>query len=159
MIHIHEELLSPEQSERLIYFYDKNSENSETYGGTERIFLKNHKDNSFLKEIAGRVDRLCKSLWLPPSYKIALQNAELVKWSEGSSRGEHIDNPEDVFAVIIYLNSDYEGGETKIGSSIVVEPEVGKGLIFSNSKYYHSVNEIKNGNRYVLCYWYINVAR
>lgn len=159
MIHIHEELLSREQSEELIFFYNHNSNNSELHDGNHKIFLTNYRDDSFIKEITNRVDKLCKSLWLPPSYRMVLQNSALSKWSNGYFKESNRGNPEDIFAVLIFLNDNYNGGEINIDNTASIKPEVGKGVIFSNSKYYHSINEVKNGDGYVLCFWYINVNR
>jgi len=159
MIHIHEELLSEEQCDELIAFYNKNSNRIEPYESTQTIRLRPFKHDPFIFSILNRIDKLCKSFWLPPSYTITLQNMELVRWPVGSYKGEHIDNPEDVFAVIVYLNDDYEGGETFFTPTLVIKPETGKGVIFSNSKYAHSVPEVKNKDRYTLALWYTKVYK
>jgi len=62
-----------------------------------------------------------------------------------------------VYSAILYLNDDYEGGETyfpKLG--ITIEPKKGKLVMFpSHIGYVHGVNEISTKtNRFTLAVWF-----
>tara|TARA_R100000306_G_C4281832_1_gene95481 strand:+ start:129 stop:575 length:447 start_codon:yes stop_codon:yes gene_type:complete len=81
-----------------------------------------------------------------------VDNMEIVHWPTHSKMVPHKD-PGDRLSFIIYLNDDYEGGET-IVDGLKIKPKKGRLIIFSNGLYEHSVNEITKGNRYTLIAWY-----
>ena len=84
---------------------------------------------------------------------ILLDACQIVKWPAGSFMEPHIDKPGDVFAAIVYLNDDYNGGETCF-EDIKIIPETGKLVIFSSTELLHWVNTIKKANRYTLSLWF-----
>tara|TARA_R100000365_G_C2717678_1_gene51116 strand:+ start:275 stop:730 length:456 start_codon:yes stop_codon:yes gene_type:complete len=79
-------------------------------------------------------------------------NMEIVLWPTHSWMGPHQDAG-DHLSFIIYLNDDFEGGET-IVDGIEIKPKVGRLIIFSNGFYLHQVNKITKGKRYTLIAWY-----
>ena len=81
-----------------------------------------------------------------------IDNMEIVKWPTGSKMTLHRDEG-DTFSWIIYLNDDFEGGETVI-DGIKIQPKIGRLVLFSNGFYEHEVKEITKGTRYTLIAWY-----
>tara|TARA_Y100000310_G_C20155353_1_gene566650 strand:+ start:70 stop:504 length:435 start_codon:yes stop_codon:yes gene_type:complete len=81
-----------------------------------------------------------------------IDNMEIVKWPTGSKMALHRDEG-DTFSWIIYLNDDFEGGETVI-DGIKIQPKIGRLVLFSNGFYEHEVTEITKGTRYTLIAWY-----
>ena len=81
-----------------------------------------------------------------------IDNMEIVKWPTGSKMALHRDEG-DKFSWIIYLNDDFEGGETVI-DGIKIQPKIGRLVLFSNGFYEHEVKEITKGTRYTLIAWY-----
>ena len=79
-------------------------------------------------------------------------NCEIVMWPVNSYMKIHIDNG-DKFSFLLYLNDDFEGGETVI-EDIKVKPKQGRIVIFSNGVMYHEVKQIKKNNRFILAGWY-----
>tara|TARA_R100000687_G_C6381315_1_gene132755 strand:+ start:186 stop:641 length:456 start_codon:yes stop_codon:yes gene_type:complete len=79
-------------------------------------------------------------------------NMEIVLWPTNSWMGPHQDAG-DKLSFIIYLNDNYEGGET-IVDGIEIKPKVGRLIIFSNGFYLHEVKKITKGKRYTLIAWY-----
>jgi hypothetical protein len=77
---------------------------------------------------------------------------QLVKWPTGSKMAPHLDKG-DVMSFILYLNDNYQGGETII-DGVSIKPKQGRLVIFSNGFYKHEVKEITNGTRYTLIAWY-----
>ena len=77
---------------------------------------------------------------------------QIVKWPQNSFMKEHYDSG-DQYGVLLYLNDNFEGGETIIGGQII-KPKKGRGVLFTNGKLLHSVCKIKKGTRYVLPIWY-----
>ena len=81
----------------------------------------------------------------------------VVRWPVGTFMKPHFDkndvHGEDVFAAMLYLNDDFEGGST-VFEHMDVKPEAGKLIVFSNSKYLHHVSKVDRSERYVLSFWY-----
>ena len=99
------------------------------------------------------VTNLCKSF----DPDVALDYVGVVRWPVGTFMKPHfVKNDvhgEDVFAAMLYLNDDFEGGST-VFEHMDVKPETGKLIIFSNSKYLHHVSKVDKSERYVLSFWY-----
>jgi len=94
---------------------------------------------------------------------------DLVLWREGMKMAFHKDNgyegkSEDQFrmrhySMVVYLNSDYEGGETVIKvdgkPDYISKPKTGSIVIFkSNEECIHGVNEVTEGTRITLPLWF-----
>jgi len=117
--------------------------------------------------------------------KVLPNHTDLVYWSTGQRMQRHSDNDSynpkpsvlkaRQFSAIVYINDDYEGGETFIGNSnekrlwwwaledkfapietdIVVEPKKGKCVIFaSDDRNAHGVTEVLSGERITLALWF-----
>ena len=99
------------------------------------------------------VTSLCKSF----DSDIVLDYVGVVRWPVGTFMKPHFDkndvHGEDVFAAMLYLNDDFDGGST-IFEHMEVKPETGKLIIFSNSQYLHHVSKVDTNERYVLSFWY-----
>lgn len=78
---------------------------------------------------------------------------QLVKWPSGEFQQEHFDFEYHPYTTIIYLNDDFEGGETVVGSKTIT-PEKNKLIGFEGNKIVHKVNKINKGSRYTLPCWY-----
>jgi len=62
---------------------------------------------------------------------------------------KNIDDKISELTFLIYLNSDFEGGETKFRDYGVVEPSRGKALIFPHGLW-HEGMKVKSGYKYVM---------
>lgn len=90
---------------------------------------------------------------------------DLVMWVEGRRMDLHVDNgmgkndPRDSylknrhFSCVLYLNTNYFGGETFFESGYEVKPEVGSLAVFP-SDMKHGVKEIMSGTRFTLAMWF-----
>ncbi len=105
------------------------------------------------EEVVGRVNNLCNFF----DSSSNLDYVGIVRWPVGTFMKPHVDNnnnhPKDIFAAMLYLNDDFDGGHT-IFENFEVKPEVGKLIIFSNSKYLHYVSKVEGSERFVLSFWY-----
>jgi len=101
-----------------------------------------------------RNNRILKRLYNLFNINLLLTPADMqiVKWPTGSFMNEHYDTG-DQYGVLIYLNDNFEGGETIIDKK-KIKPKKGCGVLFTNGKLLHSVCKIKKGTRYVLPVWY-----
>jgi hypothetical protein len=91
----------------------------------------------------------------------------VVRWFDGQLQPAHQDNMENVmygvdffkhrsYGSIIYLNDNFEGGETYYPQyDIAICPKSGKLAVhLGDGDHLHSVNEIKNGTRYTIAaFW------
>ena len=84
---------------------------------------------------------------------------DLVKWKSGETMPVHHDNVDYCsyreYSGVLYLNDDYEGGETFFPDlNYEIIPEKGKLALFpSDNTFMHGVRYIK-GNRYTLPIWF-----
>jgi predicted 2-oxoglutarate/Fe(II)-dependent dioxygenase YbiX len=61
---------------------------------------------------------------------------------------------EDAIAFILYLNDEFDGGETVFENETTIKPKKGRLLVFSNGIILHKVNLITKGERYALAGWF-----
>jgi len=80
---------------------------------------------------------------------------EVVKWKEGLNMDGHYDFDYHKWTSVIYLNDNYEGGETFVDDKIII-PLKGKIVTFTGSVLLHGVNKILKGNRYTTPVWYMS---
>ena len=103
-------------------------------------------------EVVTKVTEKCKSL-----VDCQLGYVGIVRWPTGTFMKPHVDDNNvhkpDVFAAMLYLNDDFEGGST-VFEDIEVKPESGKLVIFSNSQHLHYVSKVDKSERFVLSFWY-----
>lgn len=158
MIFERDNFLSKDQCERLIKIYNDNIDESFKYRDTFPLNVNKHitceDDRKYISIISSHVTEICEIL-KSEGKSLHLQNLEIVKWPSGSYQQLHYDPPGDVFACIVYLNSDFTGGQTYFEIGREVNPETGKILIFSNSTLKHGVKQISHHDRYTLAFWYI----
>ena len=133
-------ILSAAECEHIITIFEE-SKITETHRDTQILPYKNDK---ILKDLYKNFKM--ESLLNPDAM-------EIVKCPTGSKMDPHID-PNDKYAVVIYLNDNFEGGSTII-DNIMVEPRKGYGVLFKGGKLKHSVTEITKGVRYTVAIWYV----
>ena len=78
---------------------------------------------------------------------------EIVRWPEQESQKPHKDFYYHPYTSILYLNDDYEGGQTKVGDEII-KPKKGTIVSFKGRDITHEVLKITKGNRYTIPIWY-----
>ena len=110
-------------------------------------------DDELFKTVVHGVTDLCKTF----DPDIILDYVGVVRWPVGTFMKPHFDKNDvhgpDVFAAMLYLNDDFDGGST-IFDHMDVKPEAGKLIVFSNSQYLHHVSKVDKSERYVLSFWY-----
>ena len=127
--------------DQYIHHYNVNVADSYEYNDTRPLPLP--------QDGYGIIERICKDFGIQST----LDNLEIVKREKGSLMENHYDEG-DALAFILYLNDDFQGGETVFENDTVIKPKTGRLLVFSNSVFLHKVNEIKEGTRYVIAGWF-----
>jgi hypothetical protein len=110
-------------------------------------------ENDLFSRVVNSVTNICKTF----DKDVILDYVAIVRWPPGTFMKPHLDkndiHGQDVFAAMLYLNNDFEGGHTCF-EDFEVKPEPGKLLIFSNSLYLHHVSKVEDSDRFALSFWY-----
>jgi hypothetical protein len=131
------------------------------FTNNEKYYGKHHNMTKFIeldyfmhldpiKKLYGKLSRHCINNLNKDSF---INFTQIVKWRSGSYQEKHIDFDYHPYTSIIYLNDNFDGGETVVGSKKIT-PERGKILSFTGNKIIHEVFEVKNGTRYTVPVWY-----
>ena len=145
-----------EKCERLIAFHKENfgrllDRQSNYHDKTEVIEFSVLQNIDLSKQIAADITCHIRQI----NTKAFINYFQIVRWPNESYQVEHLDFPKHVLTSIIYLNDDYEGGETVVGDKII-KPEKGKIITFQGNEIKHKVNQITKGVRYTVPVWYKN---
>jgi hypothetical protein len=127
--------------------------------------LNNKKDYLFLIGILKNIKNKTLELFNPDK-DICADSYMFAKWMEGSKQYPHSDShantglPNDTywrkFSTVLYLNEDFNGGETYFPQhGITIEPKKGRLALFNSGlSYKHGVSEIKDGTRFnLIAFW------
>jgi hypothetical protein len=85
--------------------------------------------------------------------KLFISHTEIVKWPTNTAQGAHFDFSFAPCTTILYLNDNYEGGETFLEKKIIT-PKKGNLIFFKGKTIEHGVKKITKGTRYTIpCWW------
>ena len=136
--------------------FDKNYGAKYLGGNVDPIDMNStiaYRNEELFNRVINNVTNRCKTF----ESEITLDYVGVVRWPIGTFMKPHVDDNNvhrpDVFAAMLYLNDDFEGGST-IFEDIEVKPEKGKLVIFSNSQHLHYVSKVEQAERFVLSFWY-----
>jgi|TARA_R100000482_G_C5010487_1_gene95435 hypothetical protein len=139
--------LSKEECKFLIEYYESNTENIEKFRDVfpltlhfvEKLNFLTFKLNKIAEEFNAQID------WF-----------QIVKWPKNSFQELHFDTAkkETVLSSIVYLNDNFEGGQTYFEEGTMFKPKKGRGLFFDGQYYKHGVTPVKKQIRYVVATWY-----
>ena len=108
------------------------------------------------------VPNVFKKIWSDINYhgrkfdeRAYVNHIDIVKWPTGEKQKTHKDVSIYNSTSIVYLNDNFDGGETRV-NDMIIKPKTGKIITFSGSEHEHEVFEVKNGNRYTIAAWYGN---
>jgi|TARA_R110002012_G_scaffold151675_1_gene311629 hypothetical protein len=137
--------------------YISNSKNKTTHRDTNIIYCDR---TAVLDEIIEFKVLLAKLTFFVKKYSVGtcINYSQIVEWPENSLQPSHLDFNYHTYTSILYLNDDYEGGETLVGTK-VIRPKKGKIVLFKGNKIKHQVLKIKSGKRYTNPTWYITPTR
>jgi hypothetical protein len=169
------DVLSPAQCRLLIDCFERRREAHAARAGGEywsgRFIWQNNLPESEIDAI--RVMQQLRALTLTilnqairPDEPLYSDTAQLVRWHEGIELQPHVDNmepdgrpnisPHRSFSSILYLNDDYEGGETFFpGYGIRIKPTAGALVVFgAGPEYVHGITRVTRGLRYTYAGWF-----
>ena len=116
------------------------------------LLLFQNEENVFLKYIHGKITEHIKAV----NKSSFIDYFQVVRWREGLFMPKHVDHNFQPWTSVIYLNDDYEGGETVLGTlnDKKITPLKGKIVTFQGSSVLHGVNKVLKGDRYTMPVWY-----
>ncbi len=152
-------LLTHEECEHYINFSEKKGYEAATMG---KKIISNMRNNDMIvthnTAIANMLFTRAADYFLKPNGLFATRCNERIKfyrYHEGHYFRRHRDkgfttenNEESLYSFLVYLNDNFEGGETKFMRTIVT-PKAGDALIFRHH-HRHESNKLRSGTKYVL---------
>ena len=174
-IHIEHNLLSRAQCQLLIDCFERNRAGFAARTGSDywdgRYIWSNslprtELDALRLMQQLRHYSTLRVMLRFSPGKFVYSDTAQLVCWPPGVELTPHADNiepngtpnttPHRAFSSILYLNNDYEGGETFFpGHQLRLRPRPGTLVLFGAGRdYVHGVTEVRSGMRYTYAGWF-----
>jgi hypothetical protein len=156
-IKITENVLSKEEHKQLLdYAINIDSWNVQPWG------VQTFSPEKMPKEISKILDKVfmlayqkCIDSYNVELYSFENERTPLVKFEKNYKMNEHADTAGD-FAVIYYLNDDYDGGEINfMDHNLKIKPKSNSFITFpSNSDYWHEVLENTLKERYSATQWF-----
>jgi len=142
--------LSHEECDSLIKYYKENEERLSVKHGM--IYPLKFKEG--YHKFPDLVNRLNATAKLFGNNQINWM--QIVKWPVGAFQLHHHDQsqPDITLSSILYLNDDYEGGQTNYEDGTIFKPKKGRFLLFDGTHHKHGVKEVKNNVRYTVATWY-----
>ena len=148
------EFLSKKECKEIINIYKDNLDKTYIHG-SKTTGTKPLKINNLQYSIFNKILNVVENKYIKKFFnECVLSNYEIVLWPKNSYMNSHYDEGDEC-GFFIYLNDDYEGGETELVGIKKIKPEVGKLLLFKNGNMLHKVNKVKIKERYMLGGWYI----
>ena len=139
----HSQFFNPDNDKRTFYHRATEIMNVYPFSNTHTRFTYE------AKKLNGRLDFTMKKI----DEEVMVNYFQIVRWPKNSFQEKHIDFINHCYTSIIYLNDNFEGGETVVEKR-KIQPKQGLMVLFSGNHTLHGVNKIKKGNRYTIPCWY-----
>ena len=142
-------LITDKECDALIKTFDSNEHFADPYRDVFKMGID--KESPHFKFLLDKLNE--------QSYKInksTLDWYQIVKWPEGSKQPLHLDDRfgGQALSGILYLNDNFEGGNTYYENDIIIIPKKKRGIFFDGCYYRHGVKKVSKGTRYVIASWY-----
>ena len=143
-INRHSELFNPDSDKRAFY----HRETASSLQRREVVELSSYFTYDS-KKLNGRLNFTVKNI----DADVFVNYFQIVKWPMTEEQKQHRDFDYHPYTSIIYLNDNFEGGETVVEKTMI-KPKKGLMVLFDGNKKVHSVNKINKGPRYTISCWY-----
>jgi hypothetical protein len=150
---IEDHFLSDQECDWLVRYYEDNpGRHSQDLGNGPNYMsfvmdLFPHTNQYEVKYLIAKLNRFCP---IPESF---IEYFQLVRREAEFHQGTHVDFDDVVYSSILYLNDDFEGGETQVGET-VIRPKKGTIIGFEGARVPHGVLPIVGSQRYTVPAWY-----
>jgi len=137
MIVILDDILTINECNQLIDIYEKNKDKSHVWGNPNFYPLNfNLIENKFTLNILSKIESIAQMF----NKNIVIDWAEITKWIPETYMNPHVDaaSNKTILTSIIYLNNNYENGQTYLTEGTIIAPKIGRMIIFDGNKYFGS---------------------
>tara|TARA_R110001599_G_scaffold53149_1_gene148558 strand:+ start:230 stop:715 length:486 start_codon:yes stop_codon:yes gene_type:complete len=145
--------LSDEESNNYIDFhknvFNNNKPSCSLHRKTKVLDCTEFHHEPLIKLMYSKLLNLCNKI----DKKLTINYFQIVEWPMNESQGEHVDFSYHPYTSIVYLNDDFEGGETVVDKKIY-KPVKNSLISFEGNKLKHEVTKITKGIRYTIPCWY-----
>lgn len=159
-VYLKDNFLTKNECQTLINLFDKYHSSMGTVFDDRKILhipiacveLSNNdtkNDADYLKFFSKKLDVNIHSIE-PRAY---VNYSHITRREKGNYQPSHLDFEYHEYTSIIYLNDDYNGGETKVAGEII-QPTQGTIITFQGNKLEHEVLPVNQGIRYNVLVWY-----
>jgi len=143
--------LDKEETKFLINYYNSNESKTFVFGNTYPLDLPikniNQDFNFLIKKLNTNAKKINNS---------EIDWFQIVRWGISTGQPLHFDTASNqtTLSSILYLNDDFQGGETYYKDGSLFSPVTGRILYFDGNYYKHGVKPITKGTRYTVATWY-----
>lgn len=162
-------LLTYNQCQQIIQFHRTHKHlqsvgSSTDYGGIRF----QHIQTPWLRQLVGQVSlKLICEIYKTQGKVVYPEMIALNEWPIGGVQEPHLDtyssesmqdgNPDEnqrEWTCILYLNDNFQGGETYIPFGEQYEPQTGTGLLFQGIYIEHGVHKVRRNSRHTISFWF-----
>ena len=149
-IFVEDNFLNDSECKFLIDFHNQKSDHHFYHRDTKITDLTPlYNENDYIRYLLSKLSFFAQSCY--NDINIFLDFAQIVEW-ENNGMLPHKDYDFHPMTSIVYLNDDYEGGETFV-DDVAIIPRSGKIVCFNGSESMHGVNNFSN-KRYTIASWF-----
>jgi len=146
-----ENFISNEFCDYLIDVFKNNPQfHNQHKHGPEVIYLQDIIELDTIKKLTGLISHHVISEVDKDAY---INYHQIAEWKIGLSQGKHKDFKYHDYTSVIYLNDNFDGGQTVVNGEISY-PKKGKIITFRGKDLIHEVKTITQGTRYTVPVWY-----
>ncbi len=158
--------LSIEDAEKITKYAKDIDEEFSEYGNGEKEFkfhasFKNDDILDLINDYGIDVLKFVKENYTGPFLDYDKTKTHIARFEAGYGMHEHFDStkPNDI-ATLIYVNSDYDGGEIYFPDyDIIIKPNAGDLVCFPDTPdFVHGVKPILSGTRYTIPRWFTRIV-
>ena len=150
-----DKFLTPEECQSTIKYYESHKKDAKSFRDVFPLplfdqLVLDEKTNNNLSFLNIKLNKIAKE------FNSQVDWLQIVKWPIGAHQELHIDDASDktTLSSIVYLNDEFEGGQTYFEEGTIFKPKIGRGLFFNGQYYKHGVLPVKKHIRYVVATWY-----
>jgi predicted 2-oxoglutarate/Fe(II)-dependent dioxygenase YbiX len=114
------------------------------------IYLQDIMELDTIKKLTGLISHHCITELDKNAY---INYHQIAEWKTGAFQGLHKDYDFHNFTSVLYLNDNFEGGQTLVNDEIS-HPKKGKLISFAGKDLIHEVRTVTKGTRYTVPVWY-----
>tara|TARA_B100000287_G_C20228427_1_gene621006 strand:+ start:99 stop:596 length:498 start_codon:yes stop_codon:yes gene_type:complete len=165
MYSVVENFLSEDECDYFISYYHRHRDIVRNFDDDGTFFLR-FVDTSPFHIRKNMIHSRAKN-YVRKNFPVKFSYSQIVQWPTGTFKSGHRDADAKGFkpwtvpvdwTSVVYLNDDYEGGQTLVENNII-KPKKGSLCVFNSKKLLHGVYPINSGIRYTYISWWEEIKK